>query len=548
MKTVISDLQGVVMTNGAGLSGTFVENSLTVAGNVGFGAASPGDGKVIATITLTDGGTGYTNGNYAVQALTGGTGTGATADFIVAGGIVTLCGLRAPGVGYLAGDVLSCATIGAGAGLIVTVSTVGSSVASDGIVAAPRIGAGTTNPRAGLDVAAGGACIGGSTPVVANIWSGFNTRAQAHIAIAPFEPAENLTGGLTSLWGLYYGRGLNANPTGFSTHNGIMSYPRFETSAAGVGLTLTAIAAFSFRSYAADLATNASLFGVNAGCTIQTTAGSAATNEATVFQAAIANNMVGHTITTAHSFRTAFTSNEGTITTFSGIRLAPITGAGSIGTFYGVRIEATTTQTITNRFPIAQEDTLGTNFFRAKTAFGPATGTAPGDALASVEITTNGTTNGNLRLNTANAVLDVSAASTNGVKFNNPGTAGITGVTLANYQEGTFTVTDGSGAGLVITQNMVARYTRVGRNVTVICDITYPANANGLGAQILLPIPVSAVTYGGGAICWNDTAAARFGLVHDTVCRFYVQGVTAQSTNAALSGVQLIVTMTYTLA
>ena len=51
----------------------------------------------------------------------------------------------------------------------------------------------------------------------------------------------------------------------------------------------------------------------------------------------------------------------------TGVRLRPITGAGTIVTFYGVRIEATTAQTITNRWGISQEDTLAKNQFSAVT-------------------------------------------------------------------------------------------------------------------------------------------------------------------------------------
>lgn len=61
-------------------------------------------------------GSGYTNGNYGAVALTGGTGTGATAKIVVNGGAVTQVSIIAPGSGYVIGDVLSSSSIGGGSG------------------------------------------------------------------------------------------------------------------------------------------------------------------------------------------------------------------------------------------------------------------------------------------------------------------------------------------------------------------------------------------------------------------------------------------------
>jgi hypothetical protein len=69
-------------------------------------------------------GSGYTNGTYTAQALTGGTGTGATATIVVAGGAVSTVTLVSKGTGYTAGDTLSAA-IPAGSGFSIPVSTVG---------------------------------------------------------------------------------------------------------------------------------------------------------------------------------------------------------------------------------------------------------------------------------------------------------------------------------------------------------------------------------------------------------------------------------------
>ena len=61
----------------------------------------------IATGVIQTGGTGYVNGVHKNVALTGGSGTGATADITVAGGIVTVVTLDSIGNNYAVNDVLS---------------------------------------------------------------------------------------------------------------------------------------------------------------------------------------------------------------------------------------------------------------------------------------------------------------------------------------------------------------------------------------------------------------------------------------------------------
>jgi hypothetical protein len=72
--------------------------------------------------TISNAGSGYTNGTYLLRALTGGTGTGATADIIVAGGVVTSVTIANRGTGYTVGDTLS-ASLPAGAGFVLTVNS-----------------------------------------------------------------------------------------------------------------------------------------------------------------------------------------------------------------------------------------------------------------------------------------------------------------------------------------------------------------------------------------------------------------------------------------
>lgn len=63
----------------------------------------------IGSIDITDAGSGYTNGTYTNQALTGGSGTGATANITVAGGIVTAVTIFNKGTNYQANDLLTAA-------------------------------------------------------------------------------------------------------------------------------------------------------------------------------------------------------------------------------------------------------------------------------------------------------------------------------------------------------------------------------------------------------------------------------------------------------
>lgn len=71
------------------------------------------------------GGAGYTNGTYTEVPLTGGAGTGATADITVAGGAVTAVVIDNGGYNYVVGNVLSTSNThlgGAGAGFTYTIT------------------------------------------------------------------------------------------------------------------------------------------------------------------------------------------------------------------------------------------------------------------------------------------------------------------------------------------------------------------------------------------------------------------------------------------
>jgi len=76
----------------------------------------------ILTATITNAGSAYTNGTYNNTPLTGGAGTGATANITVAGNVVTSVVINGHGINYAVGNTLS-AVIAGGAGFILTVNT-----------------------------------------------------------------------------------------------------------------------------------------------------------------------------------------------------------------------------------------------------------------------------------------------------------------------------------------------------------------------------------------------------------------------------------------
>jgi hypothetical protein len=138
-------------------------------------------------------------------------------------------------------------------------------------------------------------------------------------------------------------------------------------------------------------------------------------------------------------------------------------------------------------------------------------------------------------------VLQVS----NGITFPATQSASSNANTLDDYEEGTWTPTDGSGAGLSFTVNS-ATYTKIGNTVRVSFYGSYPTTANTNGASMSgLPFTVS--NYGSASILSSGSAQSAL-----------VRGVLAQTktdvkalfsdttvTNNQLSGQFLIFTLVY---
>lgn len=139
-------LSGLVSGGGYD-NGTYTNQAVTGGSGTGLQLNITVSGEAVTSVTVANGGTGYSvgddftttldpatiegtyaiedailsdpgadlaNGIYPAMAATGGTGTGATADFTVAGGVVTLYSGVAMGTGYTVGDLLTFNLTGAG--------------------------------------------------------------------------------------------------------------------------------------------------------------------------------------------------------------------------------------------------------------------------------------------------------------------------------------------------------------------------------------------------------------------------------------------------
>ena len=316
----------------------------------------------IASVTLTAGGTGYTNGTYSQQALTGGTGTGATADIVVAGGIVTICVLRSPGTGYTAADALSCATIGAGAGFVVTVATIAQIVAGSGnVTALGRIGAGKSLPTAVVDAL-------GS---IVSSASEMRTAGGVMAYGAFFSDSSSEPGGVTTL------SSNSSRGVAFTDTRQLDSSARSAAGLRGfeIAPTVQNVGSGTTTFYSASLTP-----------TIQ---GASIAARTMVIRSINAQPFIGtlgagNTVSTFDGFYGGLNCSSTSVvafTTVSEFRSQTLYGgaAHTVGTHYQARFQAPILNdgsTITNRWGISQEDALANNYFAGNVGAGTASPTA----------------------------------------------------------------------------------------------------------------------------------------------------------------------------
>jgi hypothetical protein len=111
------------------------------------------------------------------------------------------------------------------------------------------------------------------------------------------------------------------------------------------------------------------------------------------------------------------------------------------------------------------------------------------------------TLTGNQTITNGNVIV----SSGYGIDFSATAQAGgMTSELLADYEEGTWTPSDESGAGLTFT-SVVGRYIKVGKLVTLWCTFTYPSTSDSAHYVYVGGLPfTSDSTLGGGMVTVNN--------------------------------------------
>ena len=127
--------------------------------------------------------------------------------------------------------------------------------------------------------------------------------------------------------------------------------------------------------------------------------------------------------------------------------------------------------------------------------------------------------------------------------------AGMTSELLSDYEEGTWTPVDSSGAGLSLTVNS-ATYTKIGRIVTAFAYVVYPSTVSA-SAAVLGGLPFTTRGGNGGFQPFDVATDATVGMYgytaqSATTASFWSNAANASITNATLSTKFVIVAITYT--
>ena len=105
---------------------------------------------------------------------------------------------------------------------------------------------------------------------------------------------------------------------------------------------------------------------------------------------------------------------------------------------------------------------------------------------------------------------------------------------LDDYEEGTHSTTDQSGAGLSIAGSVT--YVKIGRQVQVLFDITWPSTSHG--GQASFSLPFSASVYGSGIVGWcTDPTQCH---IAGSVCSLMDSDSSKHKTNNQISGQRFI--------
>jgi len=148
---------------------------------------------------------------------------------------------------------------------------------------------------------------------------------------------------------------------------------------------------------------------------------------------------------------------------------------------------------------------------------------------------------------TTSISVGAASPSTSGAGITFPATqsASSDANTLDDYEEGTWTPSDGSGAGLSFTTTF-ATYTKIGRLVTCSAKIVYPTTGSTAQSQINgLPFTSSSNNHGISTML-TDSGTYLSNIVPESVAYLYPYNLTAtRLTNVNLTGKLLIFTISY---
>jgi hypothetical protein len=153
-----------------------------------------------------------------------------------------------------------------------------------------------------------------------------------------------------------------------------------------------------------------------------------------------------------------------------------------------------------------------------------------------------------LTLSTGNVIV----ANGQGIDFSaTPGTG--TSELFADYETGTWTPTDGSGAGLTFSVAL-GTYTKIGNMVYAAFHVVYPITASGSSA-IIAGLPFANTTYptstqmSGAFLNYTSLSSPFFGLTFSGASSVSLYTVSATTiTNLQLSGGQARMTVIYQTA
>ena len=173
-----------------------------------------------------------------------------------------------------------------------------------------------------------------------------------------------------------------------------------------------------------------------------------------------------------------------------------------------------------------------------------------GNVSAKVQVTFDGAfidslifrSNGNVSVSSGNLTF----ANGKGIDFSaTPGTG--TSELLADYEEGTWTPIDASGAGLTFT-GVYGAYTKVGNTVTAWGRVTYPTTASGLTALVGgLPFAAANTDQPGGGFTrlTNSGRSDTLSVGATTTNVTFFSNLLAAATNVQYTGARIDFVMVY---